>query len=43
MSKAELERIVDEATLEESQFLFIRLSEKLRDRGRQEPLVSGRV
>jgi hypothetical protein len=36
MSKAELKRIVDDATSEEQQFLFICLSEKLRAHGEKE-------
>jgi len=36
MSTAELKRIVDDATVEEQQFLFGGLSEKLRAHGQQQ-------
>ena len=36
MSTAELKRIVDDATVEEQQFLFVCLSEKLRAHSQEE-------
>ena len=36
MSTAELKRIVDDATVEEQQFLFVCLSEKLQARSQEE-------